>query len=134
MHAVCDRLPVQVAHAALARYGFIEAWEGREERSVPPTGKSAVHLSSPFSKNIPVPFWPKSPAYRSPSCPTEGRLAIVTNAGQDVMDAGGAFDESADLADGEVVWSWRPDAGVKLMEAISSMTVANKPVTGESSE
>jgi hypothetical protein len=25
MHAVCDRLPVPVAHAALARYGFVEA-------------------------------------------------------------------------------------------------------------
>jgi hypothetical protein len=24
MHEVCDRLPVPVAHAALARYGFIE--------------------------------------------------------------------------------------------------------------
>jgi hypothetical protein len=25
MHAVCDRLPVLVAHAALVRYGFVEA-------------------------------------------------------------------------------------------------------------
>jgi hypothetical protein len=25
MHEVCDRLPVPVAHAALARYGFAEA-------------------------------------------------------------------------------------------------------------
>jgi hypothetical protein len=25
MHEVCERLPVPVAHAALARYGFIEA-------------------------------------------------------------------------------------------------------------
>jgi hypothetical protein len=25
MHEIADRLPVQVAHAALARYGFIEA-------------------------------------------------------------------------------------------------------------
>jgi hypothetical protein len=37
--------------------------------------------------------------------PTEGRIAIVTNAGLDAMDAGGAADESAFLADGEVVWS-----------------------------
>jgi len=29
----------------------------------------------------------------SPSCPTEGRIAIVTDAGRDAMDAGGAFDE-----------------------------------------
>jgi hypothetical protein len=27
----------------------------------------------------------------SPSCPTEGRLAIVTNAGQDAVDANGAL-------------------------------------------
>ena len=30
-------------------------------------------------------------------------------------------------ADGEVVWSWRPDAGVKLAEAIPPMTVAKEP-------
>jgi hypothetical protein len=31
----------------------------------------------------------------SPSCPTEGRLEIVTDAGQDAVDADGANDESA---------------------------------------
>ena len=31
----------------------------------------------------------------SPSRPTEGRLAIVTNAGRDAVDAGGASDEGA---------------------------------------
>ena len=30
-------------------------------------------------------------------------------------------------ADGEVVWSWLPDAGVKLVEVIPLMTVARKP-------
>ena len=30
-----------------------------------------------------------------PSCPTEGRLEIVTDAGQDAVDADGALDESA---------------------------------------
>ena len=40
------------------------------------------------------------------------------------MDAGGAADESADLADGEVVWSWRPDAGVKSCGAIRMAKVA----------
>ena len=29
----------------------------------------------------------------APSRPTEGRIAIVTNAGRDAMDADGAFDE-----------------------------------------
>ena len=62
-----------------------------------------------------------------PSTPKEGRIAIVTNAGLDAMDAGGAADESAFPADGEVVWSWRPDAGVKSVETIPPATVANKP-------
>ena len=30
-------------------------------------------------------------------------------------------------ADGEVVWSWRPDAGAKLAEAIPRVTVAKEP-------
>jgi len=37
--------------------------------------------------------------------PLEGRLEIVTDAGQDAVDARGANDEGAFLADGEVVWS-----------------------------
>jgi hypothetical protein len=43
--------------------------------------------------------------YPQPSTPLEGRIAIVTDAGLDAMDAGGASDESVLLADGEVVWS-----------------------------
>ena len=35
----------------------------------------------------------------------KGRLEIVTDAGQDAVDASGARDEGAQLADGEVVWS-----------------------------
>jgi hypothetical protein len=35
----------------------------------------------------------------------EGRIAIVTDAGRNAVDASGAADESAFLADGEVVWS-----------------------------
>jgi hypothetical protein len=41
----------------------------------------------------------------SPSRPDRGALAIVTNAGRDAVDAGGATDERTDLADGEDVWS-----------------------------
>jgi len=38
-------------------------------------------------------------------------------------------------ADGEVVWSWRPGAGAKFAEAkLLQMTVARKPVTGESAK
>ena len=36
---------------------------------------------------------------------------------QRAMDAGGASDEGA-AADGEVVWSWRLDAGVKFADSI----------------
>jgi hypothetical protein len=43
--------------------------------------------------------------YPQPSTPLEGRIAIVTDAGLDAMDASGASDESVLLADGEVVWS-----------------------------
>ena len=43
------------------------------------------------------------------------------------MDAGCAADESADLADGEVVWSWRLDAGVKLRGSVREVTVTRKP-------
>jgi hypothetical protein len=39
------------------------------------------------------------------SRPTEGRLAIVTDAGRDAVDARQCADEALFLADGEVVWS-----------------------------
>jgi hypothetical protein len=52
-----------------------------------PTGKSVNWLSSPICKNILLRRHPKSNLYRQPSCPTEGRIAIVTNAGQDAVDA-----------------------------------------------
>jgi hypothetical protein len=45
----------------------------------------------------------------------------------------GARQTSAREADGEVVWSRRPGAGVKsaMMRHIAPATVANKPVTEE---
>ncbi|SDT45005.1 hypothetical protein SAMN05444158_6141 [Bradyrhizobium canariense] len=41
----------------------------------------------------------------APSRSPEGRLAIVTNAGRDAVDARGAVDERRLCVDGEVVWS-----------------------------
>ena len=38
-----------------------------------------------------------------PSCPTEGRFAIVTDAGQDAVDVEAPITND-DEADGEVVW------------------------------
>jgi hypothetical protein len=64
---------------------------------ISPSGKSAaavIFLSSPIFKNISVLVSPKSLLYPPPSHPTEGRIAIVTNAGRDAVDAGGALDES----------------------------------------
>ena len=58
-------------------------------------GKSVICLSSPICKNISVLARPKSTLELPPSCPTEGRLAIVTDAGRDAVDAIGASDESA---------------------------------------
>jgi hypothetical protein len=70
-----------------------------------PTGCFAIFLSTPVSKNIPLRVLVDAALLIPPSHPTEGRIAIVTDAGRDVMDAGGAADESAGSADGEVVWS-----------------------------
>jgi hypothetical protein len=53
-------------------------------------------------------------------------VRVVTNVGRDAMDAGGVDKTSGIAADGEVVWSWRSDAGAKLVETIPLMTVATK--------
>src|SRR3954451_20467933 len=51
------------------------------------------------------------------SCPgEEGRFAIVTNAGRDAVDAVVSIRRTMLAADGEVVWSSLPDAGVKLVK------------------
>ena len=44
-------------------------------------------------KNISVPRPTQITSKAAPSRPTEGRFAIVTNAGRDAMDADGAADE-----------------------------------------
>jgi hypothetical protein len=72
-----------------------------------------MSVSSPFAKNIPLVPSGKSPLLIRPSHPTRGRIAIVTNAGWDAVDAEVATTNVAD-ADGEVVWFRRPKAGVKL--------------------
>jgi hypothetical protein len=42
--------------------------------------------------------------YPQPSCPTEGRFAIVTDAGQDAVDVDAPITNGAE-ADGKGVWS-----------------------------
>ena len=41
-------------------------------------------------------------------------VRVVTNAGWDAVDAVGVARRAALEADGEVAWSWRPDAGAKF--------------------
>jgi hypothetical protein len=64
------------------------------------------------------------------SGPPEGRFAIVTERrARDAMDAVASGDFSPDenaAADGEVVWSWRRDPGVKLARSIVLTTVAKE--------
>jgi len=43
-------------------------------------------------------------------------LRNVTSARWDAVDAEACEDERKMIADGEVVWSWRPDAGAKFCE------------------
>ena len=45
----------------------------------------------------------------------EGRVAIVTNVAVRCGGREGLRKTNAALADGEVVWSWRPKAGAKLL-------------------
>jgi hypothetical protein len=51
--------------------------------------------------------------------PQEGRFAVVTNVGPGCGGRGSVRDERAG-AYGEIVWSWRPDAGVKFADLFAS--------------
>jgi hypothetical protein len=67
-----------------------------------------------------------------PSRASEGRCATSRNAERDAVDAGGALDGRLLPADGEVVWSRRPDAGVKLAGVSRERRGQKSPVPGES--
>jgi hypothetical protein len=78
--------------------------------------------------------------------PARGRTALQPAFARVLPDRTRPGERSAEtVADGEVVWSWRPDAGVKPCGDASTQpgceassfgkaTVANKPVTGESTK
>src|SRR6266436_6202762 len=59
----------------------------------------------------------------------EGRLAIVTDVGYGMRWTRQRRKTSGAFADGEVVWSWRPDAGAKVVKTlcVSRATVAKEP-------
>ena len=68
--------------------------------------------------------------------PEEGRWPSSPRLGWDAVDADSVryvshLDEALS-AYGEVVWSWRRDAGVKFVSKSSRATVATSPFTGES--
>jgi hypothetical protein len=92
-----------------------------------PTGKSAANLSSPFAKNIPLAPSGKSSLQATPSHPNEGRIAIVTNARWDAMDADSAVDETRMK---RTVKSCGPDAPTLA----SRRWWQQSPVTRESSK
>jgi hypothetical protein len=48
-------------------------------------------------------------------------VRVVTNVGRDAVDAGDADTTSGMAADGEVVWSWRSDAGAKFAEMLTRL-------------
>jgi hypothetical protein len=68
-----------------------------------PTGKSAKTCLAPHAK-IFLFFRNENQTICSQSRPTEGRFAIVTDAGRDAVDADVPITNGAD-ADGEDVWS-----------------------------
>jgi hypothetical protein len=69
----------------------------------------------------------KSPLSR----PTEGRFAVVTDAGRDAVDAGGAADESAGLRTAKSCGPDAPTLAFKLVEVSTDDGDKKSPVTGE---
>ena len=61
-------------------------------------------VQSPLAKIFPFPSDPNHLHIPRRLVPSEGRLAIVTNAGRDAVDAEALLTNGA-KADGEVVWS-----------------------------
>ena len=122
----------------------------RSRRSLPfnfETRLSVGQINSDFQKSCQAPkskifcfprranqwHWVRQPG------PHEGRFAIVTmrwaGAAMDALASGAFFapDENA-KAYGEVVWSWRRDAGAKLAGSVPPATVTTSPLTGESTK
>jgi hypothetical protein len=103
---------------------------GRTSAGISPTGKSAggpaICLSSPICKNISLHGLVETALSIPLSRPTEGRFAIVTNAGRDAVDADGAGDER------RLRWTAKscgPDASTPASSwrSNSPATVTNKP-------
>src|ERR1700730_3136966 len=110
----------------------------RDDILIWPTGCLAICVSTPVSKNIPLRVLVDAALLIPPSHPSEGHIAIVTDAGRDAVDAAASGAQSARgrmtlAADGKAVWSWRPDAGVKFA-GIRERRWQESPVTEESTK
>ena len=100
---------------------------GRPTPLICSTGCSAIFVSSPSRKNISVLTIPKSLLYPPPFRLTEGRIAIVTNAGRNAVDAGGATDESASLRTEKSCGPDAPTLASSRGRQLSRATVAKEP-------
>jgi hypothetical protein len=118
-----------------ARFGLGSFTSGCREQSNSPAPKKLIsqavstrfYLSSPVAKNIPISFFPKlrSPVHVPRSIKRGvSRSSRTLNAG-----CGGRTSPSAILArtngvcaDGEVVWSWRSEAGAKVVKTLARLT------------
>jgi hypothetical protein len=85
-------------------------------------------LSSPPAKNFSISPSGKSPLAFGPSrAHQEGRTRRHERGARDAMDANCVARRAACFADGEVVWSWCLDAGIKPCGMFREATVTNKP-------
>ena len=95
------------------------------------SGKSK---SSPSVKNILIFRNPKSLVHCRRPVPLEGRIAIVTDAGRDAVDARGASDEGIGLRTAK---SCGPDASTlasSFAEVSARRRWQKSPITGESTK
>ena len=112
------------------------------DQAVCPSGKSLRlfrnRVNPPKQKYSASHFWKSRIISFAVSSPRRGVRDRHEALGWDAVDACGvrrlfAPDEALS-AYGEVVWSWRRDAGVKLAGSFSQVTVTTSPLTGESTK
>ena len=101
-HSISRAAPARQLHTRL-RASRVHPADLRVKSNFP----SPIRLFLPVqSRSKKYSGFPKSQIslYPRPSTPLEGRIAIVTDAGLDAMDAAALLTNGAN-ADGEVVWS-----------------------------
>src|SRR5262249_51891540 len=92
-------------------------------------GDSMLSRPSAPETKILLPFYRISGYHYQVPLPSEGRFAIVTNAGSGMRWMLAARATSAALADGESVWSWHPWAGAKCAGDDPRATVTKRSWT-----